>query len=396
MLPELTPQSPEEAMDMHLSSMRLRRELRRTFDATVRSRLVPPSEVEGAYELESPPAPHRRLGVAHDDVAHADAEGAGRALAKAAIERALLATEAGELMEVAEAGSASSSRPRDFEQAAARLSAQAAAAAVRSVLSAAAWSERAASERERTTAELVAAAVAEAAEATTQAQKAVLELQARQAAREAAARVEEAAQRVAAERRAYERAAAHTAELAQEAERANAEWEKAAAVAMRVTQGATQWGVGSSASPGRGDGGSRAAWTMAQLAVSHAQSDASEAAAETAAAAAEADASADRAAKATPWSDGYLLVHERLSAAFSRGSERMSVQRFGREKESRLAAAKLWSCWVLYREVGSHYEELAAGGLGFTHGAIRTFVAAKLETMKCEARRHCHMVEGGA
>ena len=81
----------------------------------------------------------------------------------------------------------------------------------------------------------------------------------------------------------------------------------AARSAAHVAQRATSWGP-KPLSPGSGEGGSRAKWTQAQIAVAEAADDAAAAARSAAEAAAAADASAEQAAKETPWSDGYVLI----------------------------------------------------------------------------------------
>ena len=131
---------------------------------------------------------------------------------------------------------------------------------------------------------------------------------------------------------------------------------------------------------------------MAQVAMEQAHRDASAAAAGAAAAAAQAEARADQAAKETPWTAGYLLVNEPfLGSGGGKGGGEMSIQRFGREKDARKASWRLWSCWVLYREMGESYEEVSKGGMGFSHDTIRGYVTEKLAAMKREARQQSHI-----
>merc|ERR1712205_97521 len=51
-----------------------------------------------------------------------------------------------------------------------------------------------------------------------------------------------------------------------------------------------------------------------------------------------------------PWSDGFALVME--CGWVSPGVARHSVVRYSSEGEARAAAARLWCCWVLFREDG--------------------------------------------
>ena len=57
-----------------------------------------------------------------------------------------------------------------------------------------------------------------------------------------------------------------------------------------------------------------------------------------------------------------------------------TVDRFPAEREARAAAAKLWCCWVLFRSSGGGTElaELAVGGVGFAHPAIRKHAETNL------------------
>ena len=55
-----------------------------------------------------------------------------------------------------------------------------------------------------------------------------------------------------------------------------------------------------------------------------------------------------------------------------------------RERAARKEAGKLWSCW----EKGAAYEEIAHGGVGISHLAIRSYVKEKLARLKREARQH--------
>ena len=43
---------------------------------------------------------------------------------------------------------------------------------------------------------------------------------------------------------------------------------------------------------------------------------------------------------------------------------------------------------MLYREKGAAYEEIAHGGVGISHLAIRSYVKEKLARLKREARQH--------
>ena len=64
-----------------------------------------------------------------------------------------------------------------------------------------------------------------------------------------------------------------------------------------------------------------------------------------------------------------------------------TVDRYPVEREARAAAAKLWCCWVLFRSSGGGTElsELAAGGLGFAHPAIRKHAETNLKARARDA-----------
>lgn len=187
--------------------------------------------------------------------------------------------------------------------------------------------------------------------------------------------IEATERRVAAERMAVEQQVELAAALAENAEHASAEW-------VRATQLAARGAASRLAdSPERRQSGARMLAATAK-AFDVQLADAKEAAA----AAAAAEAEAIRAANATPWSNGFVLVSEQGLPFLSEGS--YQVQRFGRERPAREVAATLWCCWVLYREVDTcGYEELASGGLGFAQHAIRAYVRQHMERPKRAARR---------
>ena len=92
-------------------------------------------------------------------------------------------------------------------------------------------------------------------------------------------------------------------------------------------------------------------------------------------------ARAEELARATPWVDGYVLV----SCSF--GS--WAVERYPRSRDAHAASAQLWCSWVLFREDGASYEEVACGGFaefGVAHARIRTYVDEKMAAVKREAR----------
>ena len=62
-----------------------------------------------------------------------------------------------------------------------------------------------------------------------------------------------------------------------------------------------------------------------------------------------------------------------------------TVDRFALESEAHAAAGKCWCCWVLYRSsaAGTQLEELAAGGVGFAHAAVRKYAE---NNVKAKAR----------
>ena len=82
------------------------------------------------------------------------------------------------------------------------------------------------------------------------------------------------------------------------------------------------------------------------------------------------EAEAAKAARKTPWSDGYVLVAELVGS--------YTVERYYREKEATAAASQIWRCWVLFREKGLDYEEVTYGGVGLTHDRYATMSARRL------------------
>ena len=86
----------------------------------------------------------------------------------------------------------------------------------------------------------------------------------------------------------------------------------------------------------------------------------------------------------SPLRNGFMLVSECGWSRIGKGS--YCVDRFATENEAKAAAAKLWCCWVLYREVDLSYSELASGGVGFACYAVRAF-AQQMEGRKREALR---------
>ena len=55
------------------------------------------------------------------------------------------------------------------------------------------------------------------------------------------------------------------------------------------------------------------------------------------------------------------------------GLGNFTIDRYNLESEARSASSKLWCCWVLYSisSNGTTLEELAHGGVGFSHPHIR-------------------------
>ena len=86
-----------------------------------------------------------------------------------------------------------------------------------------------------------------------------------------------------------------------------------------------------------------------------------------------------------PWADGYALVTEEGWTKLGVGN--FKIRRFHDRQQALSAAWPLWCCWVLYREEGASYQEIASGGVGFACYAIRNFVRDKMSAVKLEARR---------
>lgn len=82
-----------------------------------------------------------------------------------------------------------------------------------------------------------------------------------------------------------------------------------------------------------------------------------------------------------PWSDGFALVTEQGWA--SPGVGHYHLERFQQEEDARLAASKLWCCWVLYQERSRSFTEIASGGFGLACYAVRRYVE-QLEKAKAE------------
>ena len=220
------------------------------------------------------------------------------------------------------------------------------------------------------------AAIAEAAGAATAAAATVSGLVDNQVARELVERVEELERAAAATREQAELKATELVTAKQEAEQAQAEWERASKIVSRVAhhKGMTTH-VDSQ-------------WSKAQLATDVAIREAADAAVVAAAAAAKADHEAEQLARAAPWSDGFVVVAEIGWAAFGEGS--YVVSRYLREREAMAAAQQLWFCWIVYKESGTAYHELARGGVGFAHAAIRKYVETKMHAVKVAAREATH------
>ena len=166
--------------------------------------------------------------------------------------------------------------------------------------------------------------------------------------------VESLALQASIDRRKAEEAASSTAALAEMARQEEAEWSRALSAASKVAQGV----------PNALAEASNIAKTSAVAAALEAQ---------------EVEAEAAKAARKTPWSDGYVLVAELVGS--------YTVERYYREKEATAAASQIWRCWVLFREKGLDYEEVTYGGVGLTHDKIRDYVSETLAALKQEARR---------
>ena len=244
-------------------------------------------------------------------------------------------------------------------------------------------------EHERSTHELevamhVSSAVLSALDGASEAAAQVANLVAAQKARENMEAIEEVERRVAAERASLEQQATLAAVLAAAAQTASAEWEHATQLAARNAASRL------ADSSDRRESGARV--LMATALAGDEQLAAARCAAS---AAAEAEAVAIRAANATPWSNGYVLVCEQGWQALGEGS--YHIQRFGREKEARMVSDELWCCWVLYRELDAGgYEELLSGGVGFAQSAIRTYVQEHMEKLRRAARRISRGEEEGS
>lgn len=57
-----------------------------------------------------------------------------------------------------------------------------------------------------------------------------------------------------------------------------------------------------------------------------------------------------------------------------------TIDRFADEAAARAVAKKKWCCWVLYRAAGAELTELSAGGVGFSHGAIRSYAETNIRS----------------
>jgi hypothetical protein len=67
------------------------------------------------------------------------------------------------------------------------------------------------------------------------------------------------------------------------------------------------------------------------------------------------------------------------------GMGNYTVNRFNLESEARVAAAKLWCCWVLYRNENSNLTEIEAGGVGFAAPAIRRYAEREIRSKARDA-----------
>ena len=67
------------------------------------------------------------------------------------------------------------------------------------------------------------------------------------------------------------------------------------------------------------------------------------------------------------------------------GLGNFTVERFDRMTDGQAKAAKLWCCWVLFEQSGTALSELAHGGVGFSHGNIRTYAAKAIQSKARDA-----------
>lgn len=63
-----------------------------------------------------------------------------------------------------------------------------------------------------------------------------------------------------------------------------------------------------------------------------------------------------------------------------RGWSKYVVERYATDADARLVASQLWQCWILYHEQRGSRTELAYGGYGFAHSAMRRFMQSNMST----------------
>jgi hypothetical protein len=57
-----------------------------------------------------------------------------------------------------------------------------------------------------------------------------------------------------------------------------------------------------------------------------------------------------------------------------RGWSKYEVLRYATDSDARQVAATLWGCWIIYHEQRGSRTEIAYGGFGWAHGAMRRFM----------------------
>ena len=65
--------------------------------------------------------------------------------------------------------------------------------------------------------------------------------------------------------------------------------------------------------------------------------------------------------------------------AYRQGFGRVATDKYATEADARTVAATLWSSWVIFHEQRGAMTEIAMGGWGFGHGALRKGVRSAMQ-----------------